>query len=399
MPAATIEIDVHKPALDQPVKLHNRWHPAIPPLLEITPGSDCRLQCLDFTGGQIDRTDDPADVDGLKFESVHPLTGPIAVKGARPGDLLVVDILSLGSLESWGFSMVFPGQLRTGLLYDEFPDAAKSVWEIAGDVATSKHIPRVRLKAHMHPGLIGCAPDEKLLGEWNRREAELARRGPNQLSALPPEPMGALLGELPKAEWDHVAAEASRTTAHRENGGNADIKEFGVGARLYFPVRVDGGKLSAGDLHFSMGDGEITAAVEMAGWIDVGVDVIKDGMNRYGIETPLFNPSPKSPSTSGYLTFQGLSIDDDGSQRLFDATLSFRQACRAAISYLGRFGYTREQAYMLLACAPVESRISCVCNRPNACCTVAIPKDIFDFDIDPSAANINQEAVGRGAEH
>ena len=49
-----------------------------------------------------------------------------------------------------------------------------------------------------------------------------------------------------------------------------------------------------GDLHFSQGDGEITfcGAIEMAGWIDIGVDVIKDGMKKYGITNPIFIPSP-----------------------------------------------------------------------------------------------------------
>jgi formamidase len=379
-----VEVDIRKSPVDQSTPLHNRWHPEIPALLEMTPGSDCRLQCLDFTGGQINTTDDAGDVEGLEFDSIHPLTGPIAVRGAKPGDLLVVDILDLVPLETWGFSMIFPGRLRTGLLHEDFPDAAKAIWEFSAGVATSRHVPRVRLPPHMHPGLIGCAPDSKLLDEWNRRESELAKRDPASLAALPPEPRGALLGSLAKSDWARVAGEAARTTAHRENGGNADIKELGPGSRLYLPVRVEGGNLSVGDLHFSMGDGEITAAVEMAGSIDIGVDLISGGMDRYGIDCPVFKPSPGRPSGRDYLTFQGLSVDRNGHQHFLDATLSFEQACRAAIGYLEKLGYNRSQAYMLLACAPIESRISCVCNRPNACCTVAIPTDIFDFDINPS---------------
>lgn len=378
-----IEVDTRRSSSEQSTPLHNRWHPLIPPLLEMAPGSDCRLQCLDFTGGQINPADDARDVEGLVFDSVHPLTGPVAVRGAQPGDLLVVDVLDVGPLDSWGFSMIFPGHLKTGLLHDEFPNAAKAIWEFNAGVATSAQIPRVRLTPHMHPGLIGCAPDARLLDEWNRRESELARQHPQGLSALPPEPRGALLGTLAKARWAQAAREAARTTAHRENGGNADIKELGPGAKLYLPVRVDGGNLSVGDLHFSMGDGEITAAVEMAGWIEIGVDLIKGGMDRYGIQCPVFKPSPQ-PSQRDYLTFQGLSVDESDHQHLLDATLSFRQACRAAIGYLEKAGYSRSQAYMLLACAPIQSRISCVCNRPNACCTVAIPTDIFDFDINPS---------------
>ena len=382
MAAVTVELDVRKGAVEQTVPLHNRWHPRIPPLIEVAPGSDCNLQCLDFTGGQIDRSDDAGDVQKLVFDSVHPLTGPIGVRGAKPGDLLVVDILDIGPAETWGFSMIFPGHLKTGLLFEDFPDAAKAIWEFDGGAATSPQIPRVTLRPKLHPGLIGCAPDSALLLEWNRRELQYGQRAGSGLTALPPEPRGALLGGLAESLWPEVGAEAARTTAHRENGGNADIKELGPGSTLYLPVRVEGANLSVGDLHFSMGDGEITAAVEMAGWIEIGVDLIRGGMERYGIETPIFKPSPQ-PERHDYLTFQGLSIDDSGRQQMLDATLSFRQACRAAIDYLERQGYSPAQAYMLLACAPIQSRISCVCNRPNACCTVAVPTDIFDFDITP----------------
>jgi len=106
MTAHVIEVDALKSPADQSTPLHNRWHPLIPPLLEMDPGSDCTLQCLDFTGGQINPTDDARDVEGLVLDSVHPLTGPIAVRGAQPGDLLVVDILDIGPLDTWGFSMI-----------------------------------------------------------------------------------------------------------------------------------------------------------------------------------------------------------------------------------------------------------------------------------------------------
>lgn len=383
MAACSVKLDVSKPAAKQEVPLHNRWHPRIPALIEVPSGSDVRLDCLDFTDGQISRSEGTDDVENLVFDSVHPLTGPISVRGARPGDLLAVDILGVGAAETWGFSMIFPGRLKTGLLYEEFPDAAKAIWEFNGDAAVSPQIPRVTLRPKLHPGLIGCAPDEALLREWNRRELEYSRRAKSGLTPLPPEPRGALLGSLARGLQAEVAGEAARTTAHRENGGNADIKELGPGSRLYLPVRVEGGGLSVGDLHFSMGDGEITAAVEMAGWIHVGVDVIRDGMQRYGVHTPIFKPSPEPQGGRDYLTFLGLSVDDDLQQHFMDATLSFRQACLAAIAYLEKLGYSRQQAYMLLASAPVQSRISCICNRPNACCTLAIPTDIFDFDITP----------------
>src|SRR5438128_342461 len=96
MTAINIELDYRKSAADQPIPLHNRWHPDIPALVDMEPGTDCRLHCLDFTGGQIVPSDDANDVTGLVFESVHPLTGPVSVRGAKPGDLLVVDIIAVG---------------------------------------------------------------------------------------------------------------------------------------------------------------------------------------------------------------------------------------------------------------------------------------------------------------
>lgn len=150
------------------------------------------------------------------------------------------------------------------------------------------------------------------------------------------------------------------------------------------PRLAPGGNLSTGDLHFSMGDGEITAAVEMYGWIDLGLDLIKGGVDRYGIQTPIFKPAQRRLNDQRHLTFHGLSVDDAGRQHILDATLSFRQACRNAINYLERFGYSRSQAYML-ACAPIESQISCICNRPNAWMHHRLPTNIFDFDIYASA--------------
>ena len=90
----------------------------------------------------------------------------------------------------------------------------------------------------------------------------------------------------------------------REHGGNCDIKNLSRGSRVYFPVYVKGGGLSMGDIHWSQGDGEITfcGAIEMAGWIDIGVGLIKGGMAKYGITNPIFKPSPVDPHFSEYLS-------------------------------------------------------------------------------------------------
>jgi formamidase len=138
-----------------------------------------------------------------------------------------------------------------------------------------------------------------------------------------------------------------------------------------------------GDLHFSQGDGEITfcGAIEMAGWIELSVDVIKGGMAKYGVTNPIFKPSPLEPRYNDYLIFEGISVDESGTQHYLDAHVAYRRACLNAIEYLKKFGYTGEQAYAILGTAPVEGHISGIVDIPNACATLWLPTGIFDFDI------------------
>ena len=143
-----------------------------------------------------------------------------------------------------------------------------------------------------------------------------------------------------------------------------------------------------GDLHFSQGDGEITfcGAIEMAGWVHMKVELIKGGMAKYGIKNPIFKPSPIVPTYNNYLIFEGISVDDDGKQHYLDVNLAYKQACLNAINYLTKFGYSPAQGYSLLGSAPVQGHISGVVDIPNACATLWLPTDIFEFDINPSAS-------------
>ncbi len=200
---------------------------------------------------------------------------------------------------------------------------------------------------------MGTAPSAELLARWNAREAALIATDPDRVPplALPPEPEHALLGALPESEYARVAGEAARTAPPRENGGNQDIKNFTKGTRVFYPVFVDGANLSMGDLHFSQGDGEITfcGAIEMGGFIDLRVDLIKGGMDTYGVsENAIFMPGTTDPQFSEWLAFSGTSVTLDGEQRYLDSHLSYQRACLHAIDYLTKFGYSPEQAYMIL---------------------------------------------------
>ncbi len=384
-------VDLTKPMDQQDVPGHNRWHPDIPAVVNVKPGDVFRIEMKDWTDGQIQNNDDPSDIRDVDLCRVHVLSGPIYVDGVEPGDLLVVDLLDMGPLPGaeWGFNGIFARENGGGFLVDYFPEAFKSIWDFHGIYAVSRHVPGVRIPSLIHPGLIGVAPSAELLDRWNARERQLVAKDPNRVPVLAnlPDPQSAVLGTLRGAEFDRVAKEAARTVPPRENGGNCDIKNLSKGSRIYFPVFVKGAKLSVGDLHFCQGDGEITfcGAIEMSGWIEMSVDVIKGGMAKYGIvHNPVFEPGPMEPRFSEYLVFEGVSVDErTGEQLYLDAHVAYRRACLNAIEYLQRFGYTAEQAYMLLGVAPVEGRISGIVDVPNACCTLAIPTAIFDRDIRP----------------
>jgi formamidase len=397
MPKTLFKIDLTKTIAHQELPGHNRWHPDIPAVVKVKPGDVFRIECKDWTDGQIKDNDDPTDVKDVKLSVVHVLSGPIHVEGAEPGDILVVDLLDVGALphDEWGFTGIFDRANGGGFLTDHYPKAAKAIWNIEGIYAQSRHIPGVRFAGIPHPGLIGCAPSRELLDKWNTREKALVDKGTAgspawkpkipPLAALP-NPENAVVGLLEGAQADRAASEGARTVPPREHGGNCDIKNLSKGSRIYFPVYVKGAKLSMGDIHFSQGDGEISfcGAIEMAGYLDLHVDIIKGGVAKYAMVNPIFKPGPVEPRYSEYLVFEGISVDEHtGEQYYLDAHVAYRRACINAIEFLKKFGFTGEQAYLLLSCAPVEGRLSGIVDIPNACCTLALPTAIFDKDIVP----------------
>ncbi|MDR5171753.1 acetamidase/formamidase family protein [Methylobacillus flagellatus] len=386
-----IKLDFDKPAWEQDGQIHNRWHPDLPMVAMVKPGDEFRVECMDWTGGQIGNNDSANDIRDVDLLQVHYLSGPIGVEGAEPGDLMVVDILDVGTLQDqqWGFNGLFAKENGGGFLTDHYPDASKSIWDFHGIYTTSRHVPNVKFAGIMHPGLIGCLPSRELLDTWNKREADLIATDPDRVPALalPPNETGAVMGRLKGEEAKAAAQEGARTVPPRDHGGNCDIKNLTKGSKIFFPVYVKDGGLSMGDLHFSQGDGEITfcGAIEMAGYLDIKVSLIKDGVKKYGIKNPLFQPSPLTPNYRDFLVFEGISVDEQGKQHYLDVHIAYRQACLNAIEYLKKFGYSGEQAVAILGTAPVEGHISGVVDIPNACATLWLPTEIFDFDLKPNA--------------
>jgi formamidase len=411
MPQVVFPLDNSKSFTDQQIVGHNRWHPDIPAQVRVKPGDTFRVDCREWFDGAIHNDDSADDVLNAPLPGVHVLSGPIEVQGAEPGDLLIVDILDVGPVpqedsgplagQGWGYTGIFATENGGGFLTEQFPDAYKVIWDFRGGVASSRHVPGVSFVGIVHPGLMGTAPSANLLAKWNAREQELIDTNPTRVPplALPPLADSAILGILEGDEFDRVAHEAARTAPPRENGGNQDIKNFTKGTRVFYPVFVNGAKLSMGDLHFSQGDGEITfcGAIEMGGFMDLGVDLIKGGMQTYGVsENAIFMPGTTDPQFSEWLAFSGTSVTLEGKQHYLDAQLSYQRACLHAIDYLTNFGYSPEQAYMILGAAPIEGRLSGVVDIPNSCSTVYIPTAIFDFDVSPGKGGPHQIDPGQG---
>jgi formamidase len=397
---------------EQKVPGHNRWHPGIPPAATVRPGAEFRVECREWTDGQIGNNDSANDVRDVNLDVSHMLSGPIAVEGAEPGDLLVIDILELGPVpqetgdapgQGWGYTGIFAKENGGGFLTDVFPDAYKAVWDFHGQKATSRHLPGVEFTGITHPGLFGTAPSADLLARWNDRERALIATDPDRVPplALPPLENGVLGGTASGDTLAGIGRDGARTVPARENGGNHDIKNFTRGSRVFYPVHTEGALFSGGDLHFSQGDGEITfcGAIEMGGFIDFHVDLIRGGMETYGVTTnPILMPGNVEPRYSEFVTFIGVSVDHDSNTNHYnDATLAYRNACLNAITYLQKFGYSGEQAYLLLGAAPIEGRVSGVVDIPNACCSLYLPTAIFDFDIRPSASGPAYADRGRCA--
>src|SRR5262245_419182 len=141
--AKTISIDRSKPLAQEPHKGHNRWHPDIQPVLEVDPLEEVVIETRDSSDGQIRPGVVAADLLRMDSKVVHPLTGPVYIKGARPGDLLEVEYVKI-TPERDGWTRFLPG---LGFLQDLFAVPFLVHWDLGDEWATSPslrgvHIPK-----------------------------------------------------------------------------------------------------------------------------------------------------------------------------------------------------------------------------------------------------------------
>jgi formamidase len=352
---------------ENPDRCHNRWHPDIPPVLTCSPGDEVLVETRDAVDGQFNRESRHVDIITTDRFVVHPLTGPIRMHGAEPGDVLVVEILEVAPAD-FGYTAQIPG---FGFLADEFPEPFLIRWDIFAGFGTSPDLPGIRIPGAPFMGTMGVAPSRRLLRRVNERERMLSEQGED---VLLPDPLGAVPG------YEPIASEGLRTRPPRENGGNVDIKQTVAGTRAFLPVWVHGALFSVGDAHFAQGAGEACGtAIEVRATIRMRLDLRKGEAAERGLQDVRFESylSPADTASRLCATTTGLCVYADGSGRARDLTVAARRALRNMIDYLVmEYGYSRQQAYAISSVA-VDLNVAELVNSPNYVVTASVPLDIF----------------------
>ncbi|MEZ5666690.1 MAG: acetamidase/formamidase family protein [Alphaproteobacteria bacterium] len=300
---------------------HFGWDNSFQPKLTVAPGTTIAFETVDASGGQLSPASTVADVPGLDFGRVNPVTGPVYVDGAQPGDTLKITLEGFAP-SGWGWTANIPG---FGLLADQFKEPALHIWKYEPDLsAPALYGPGARIPLSPFAGTVGVALAE-----------------PGHHSVVPP----------------------------RQVGGNVDIRDLVAGSVLYLPVEVPGALFSIGDTHAAQGDGELCGtAIESPMAITATLDLIKGGAPRF----PRFEtagPVARQLDRSGYDVTTGVGPD-------------LMEGARAAVSQMvellaRRTGMAPVETYMLCSvCA--DLRISCIVDVPNWIVSLYFPRAVLE---------------------
>ncbi len=256
--------------------LHNRWNRDLPPAATVRPGEVIQLLCRDALDiGEAARTLTPEGSLTLDLGGVHPLTGPVEVTGAEPGDVLEVEVLDVAPLVDFGYVVISPvlglfGSLRPDLLapLTQFTEASQVAdpnpgrvpGAIPADQPYNSGAPFVQLFTFERGQSSGFAA---FTG------ADTGRR-----ARIPIAPFMGIYGVAPLRKGMYRTLPPGVSGGM---GGNADIRQFTKGARIQFPVYAPGALFSAGDGHMAQGDGEVcVTAIETLMAATVRFSVIKN---------------------------------------------------------------------------------------------------------------------------
>jgi acetamidase/formamidase len=300
---------------------HYGWDKALAPVVRIAPGDSLEFEVTDAAGGQLGATSTVADISRLDFSRINPLSGPVYIDGAEPGDILKVTLLSFVP-SGWGWTANIPG---FGLLADEFKEPALHLWRYdPGTLEPALFGSRGKVPLKPFTGTIGLAPAE-----------------PGLHSVVPP----------------------------RRVGGNMDVRDIAQGTELFLPIEVPGAVFSVGDTHAAQGDGEVCGtAIESPMRVALQFDLIK--------QTPLAFPRFRTPGpvtrhldVKGYETTTGIGPD------LMEAA---RAAVRSMIDLLAREHHMPAMDAYLLCSVCGDLRISEIVDVPNWTVSFYFPRAVFD---------------------
>jgi acetamidase/formamidase len=297
---------------------HAFWDNSYPARLRIQPGDTVVFETLEASAGQVGPDSPSVVVGNLNFDVIHPLTGPVYVEGAEPGDALVVDIVSIKH-KGWGWNAVIPG---FGLLAEDFTEPYLHHYKLGE--TTCEFRSDIHIPYEPFCGVMGVGPREA--GRFN---------------TIPP----------------------------RENAGNIDIRHLTPGSRAFFTVLVPGALFSCGDCHSAQGDGEVNGT---------GIETKMSVTLTFNLQKNANIPELRFITPPG----KKLTVADEGGYFVVtahgpDLFKDTQQAIRYMIDYLSsEHNMTREQAFCLCGAA-VDLKISEVVDAPNWIVSAYLPLSIF----------------------
>ena len=353
--------------------LHNRFNQDLPPAAGVREGEAVQFLCRDALDiGTAARTLTPNGILTLDLGKVHPLTGPVAVEGAEPGDVLEVEIVDVAPLVDFGYVTISPalglfGSLRPDILapFHQFTEASElsdpSPGKVAGaipeDQPFNSGAPFVQIFTFNNGQNTGFA---SFVGKDTGTKAQ-----------IPIAPFMGIYGVAPlrKGMYRSVPPNVSGGM-----GGNTDIKQFTKGSKLYYPVYVNGAKFSVGDGHMAQGDGEVcVTAIETLMAVTCRFKVIKNTI----IESPQAIVPAANPTDFG-LTKEMLAKGFYHTTGMGpDLMENAKKAVRAMIDWLVRDqGLSLHEAYAICSVAG-DLKISEVVDIPNWVVSMTVPRGIF----------------------
>ena len=354
--------------------LHNRWNQDIPAVARVREGEAVQFLCRDALDiGAAARTLKPDGVLTLDLGKVHPLTGPVEIEGAKPGDVLEVEIVDVAPLVDFGYVVIGPalglfGGLRPDLLapFHQFTEASelsdpspgKVPGAIPADQPFNSGAPFVQIFTFNKGQNTGFAAFE---GKDTGRKAK-----------IPIAPFMGVYGVAPSRKGMYRTVPPNVSGGM---GGNTDIKQFVKGSKIQYPVLMDGAKFSVGDGHMAQGDGEVcVTAIETLMAVTCRFKVIKDTL----IESPRAIVPAANPTDVG-LTKEMLAKGFYHTTGIGpDLMENAKKAVRAMIDWLVRDqGLSLHEAYTICSVAG-DLKISEVVDIPNWVVSMTVPRGIFE---------------------